>query len=76
MLVFTVLAVVCGFGTLILMVLRPSVDADGKENEANLQKPINMILRHKLRDSMMILMTKDMLLLSTLFLYTGRLKCG
>lgn len=71
-LVFIVLAVVCGFGTLILMVLRPSVDADGKENEVNLQKPISVIPKQELRDSMRLLMTKDMLLLSTLFLFTGR----
>jgi len=71
-LVFTVLTVVCGFGTIILMVLRPSVDADGKENEANLQKAISVIPKQELRDSMRLLMTKDMLLLSTLFLFTGR----
>lgn len=70
-LVFTVLTVVCGFGTIILMVLRPSVDADGKENEANLQKAISVIPKQELRDSMRLLMTKDMLLLSTLFLFTG-----
>lgn len=70
-LVFTVLAVVCGFGTLILMVLRPSVDADGKENEVNLQKPISVIPKQMLGDSMRLLMTKDMLLLSTLFMFIG-----
>lgn len=71
MLVFTVLAVVCGFGTLILMVLRPSVDAEGIENEVNFRKPNSMIPKKELKDSMRLLMTKDMLLLSTLFLFTG-----
>ncbi|XP_027852589.2 UNC93-like protein MFSD11 isoform X1 [Aphis gossypii] len=71
MLVFTVLAVVCGFGTLILMILRPSVDAEDKENEVNFQKPNSMIPKKELKDSMRLLMTKDMLLLSTLFLFTG-----
>ncbi|XP_008182017.1 UNC93-like protein MFSD11 [Acyrthosiphon pisum] len=68
-LVFTVLAVVCGFGTLTLMALRPSVDADGEENEVNLQKPISVIPKQMLRDSMR--MTKDMLLLSPLFMFIG-----
>ncbi|KAE9544555.1 hypothetical protein AGLY_000096 [Aphis glycines] len=72
MLVFTVLAVVCGFGTLILMTLRPSVDVEDKENEVNFQKPNSMIPKKELKDSMRLLMTKDMLLLSTLFLFTGR----
>jgi hypothetical protein len=72
MLVFTVLAVVCGFGTVILMFLRPSLDAKGKENEVYLQKSNSIIPKQKLKDSMKLLMTKDMLLLSTLFLYTGR----
>ncbi|XP_026812896.1 UNC93-like protein MFSD11 [Rhopalosiphum maidis] len=71
MLVFTVLVVVCGFGTLILMVLRPSFDAKGKENEVYLRKSNSIIPKQKLKDSMRLLMTKDMLLLSTLFLYTG-----
>ena len=70
-LVFTVLAVVCGFGTLTLMALRPSVDADGEENEVNLQKPISVIPKQMLGDSMRLLMTKDMLLLSTLFMFIG-----
>ncbi|XP_025209177.1 UNC93-like protein MFSD11 [Melanaphis sacchari] len=70
-LVFTVLAVVCGFGTFILMVLRPPVDAEGKENEVNLWKSNSMNPKQKIKDSVRLLMTKHMLMLSTLFLFTG-----
>lgn len=70
-LVFTVLAVVCAFGTLILMVLRPSVDVEGKENEINEQtKMINP--KQELKNSIKLLFTQDMSLLSTLFLFTGK----
>uniref|UniRef100_A0A2H8TZK1 UNC93-like protein MFSD11 n=1 Tax=Melanaphis sacchari TaxID=742174 RepID=A0A2H8TZK1_9HEMI len=69
-LIFTVMAVVCSFGTLILMVLRPPVDAEGKKNEVNLWKSNSMNPKQKIKDSVRLLMTKHMLMLSTLFLFT------
>ncbi|XP_025209183.1 UNC93-like protein MFSD11 isoform X2 [Melanaphis sacchari] len=70
-LIFTVMAVVCSFGTLILMVLRPPVDAEGKKNEVNLWKSNSMNPKQKIKGSVRLLMTKHMLMLSILFLFTG-----
>lgn len=71
-LVFTVLAVVCAFGTIILMVLRPSIDDKGKENEVSEHQTTIVNPKQELKASMRLLLTKDMSLLSTLFLFTGK----
>ncbi|XP_025415301.1 UNC93-like protein MFSD11 [Sipha flava] len=69
-LVFTVLAVVCAFGTLILIVLRPSLDAEGRENEV--KKGVMAVNpKQELKASMRLLLTTDMSLLSIIFFFTG-----
>lgn len=70
-LVFTVLAVVCAFGTLILIVLRPSLDAEGRENEV--KKGVMAVNpKQELKASMRLLLTRDMSLLSIIFFFTGK----
>jgi hypothetical protein len=70
-LVFTVLAVVCAFGTLILIVLRPSLDAEGRENEV--KKGVMAVNpKQELKASMRLLLTTDMSLLSIIFFFTGK----
>lgn len=71
-LVFTVLAVVCVFGSLTLIALRPSVDAEGKTNEVK-ERTTMRNPKQELKNAIRLLLTKDMSLLSTCFLFTGNI---
>ncbi|VVC33264.1 Hypothetical protein CINCED_3A015896 [Cinara cedri] len=69
-LMFTVLAALCACGTLTLVALRPSVDSEDRKNELK-QRTAVVDPVHELKKSMKLLLTKDMLLLSTSFLFVG-----
>lgn len=70
-LIFVVLAVVGGFGTLILIMLQPSTDATGRPNEMKQGTDDKANPIQELKNSTSLFLTNDMRLLSTLFFFTG-----
>lgn len=66
--VFITLALVSGLGTMFLMLLRPVVNADGVEIERKQQ----IAVQKQLKDTVLLLLTKDMLQLCGLFAFVGK----
>lgn len=66
--VFVTLALVSGLGTMLLMLLRPVVDADGVEVE----RKQRIAVQKQLKDTARLLLTKDMLHLCGLFAFVGK----
>lgn len=67
-LVFTVLIVVCFLGTLLFLLLRSPVSAEGTENERG--DTLNPI--QEIKNSMSLFLTEDMCLLNMSFFFTGK----
>lgn len=66
-LVFTVLIVVCCIGTLLFLLLRSAVSAEGTANEQG--DTLNPI--QEIKNSMSLFLTEDMCLLNMSFFFTG-----
>lgn len=66
-LVFTVLITVCFLGTLLFLLLRSPVNAEGNANERG--EPLSPL--QEIKKSMSLFVTEDMCLLNMSFFFTG-----
>jgi preprotein translocase subunit SecG len=69
--VFIVLLVIAAIGLVFLLLLQPAQSADGEMERRDVGGPLNA-----LRRAFTLLITKEMILLSVTFFYTGKLTYG
>jgi len=69
--VFLVLLVIAAIGIVFLLLLRPAQNTDGEMVQKDEGSPLNALKR-----AFELLITKEMLLLSITFFYTGKVTCG